>query len=180
MVTSFKSIRLPHYLQNMLVHRDCLFHETIRTNNFSKYKAFSVKFAKKLKRYNLRLEKMVVESRIRQSFYKYINKKINGPSHVGCLKREGVVATTAQDKANLLANTFAKVYQNDDGITPSRFSSAVDPMTDLPWFESNQLYDLLMKCPNLPLLHLTSSRSSFSKKLLVSYVDLSRTFSTNQ
>lgn len=47
----------------------------------------------------------------------------------------------------MLANTFVKVFQHDDGKTPSTTSPDFDPMPDFPWFDTKTIYDLLMKWP---------------------------------
>lgn len=147
LVTSYKSTRLPKYLQNMLAHRECLFHEARRSNDWSSYRAYTEKFSKCLKKYNAHLEKKVIESRNKQRFYKYLTSKIHCSDHVACLKQEGVIATTAQDKANMLANSFVRVFQKDDGKALPPFSPKIEAMVDFPWFEGKKLYDLLIRWP---------------------------------
>lgn len=47
--------------------------------------------------------KKVTEIRNNQKFYKYLNSTIRGSDHVACPWQEEVIATTAQEKANMLA-----------------------------------------------------------------------------
>lgn len=101
-------------------------------------KKFSEKFFKKLRKYNAHLEKKVVESRNKQCFYRYINSRTREPSYVGSLKHEKGIAIKSQDKANLQANTFVKVFQHDDGKAPSTTSPDFDPMPDSHWFDTKQ------------------------------------------
>ena len=149
LVSSMKSLHLPQYLQNMLMQRECLFHEAKRTDNWAAYKAYTEVFARKLKKYNNYLERTIIESGNARRFYKYLNSKIQDRENVACLMDgEGCLVTAPIDKANLLARHFEKSFQEDDGNTPSSFDIECDSMKDLPWFYPRQLNDLIKKWPS--------------------------------
>nr|CDJ90481.1 RNA-directed DNA polymerase (reverse transcriptase) domain containing protein [Haemonchus contortus] len=78
---------------------------------------------------------------------RYSSRRIKDFKQIGCLRRGEVVAFSPVDKANLLADHFESVFQEDDGNVPEWFSPSVEPMKQVPWFIASELYELIMKWP---------------------------------
>ncbi|XGW32189.1 hypothetical protein V3C99_010399 [Haemonchus contortus] len=78
---------------------------------------------------------------------RYLSRRIKDFKQIGCLRRGEVVAFSPVDKANLLADHFESVFQEDDGNVPDWFSPSVEPMKEVPWFIASELYELIMKWP---------------------------------
>lgn len=110
---------------------------------------YNEKFSAHLKKYNNYLEKKAVESNNIRRFYTFINSKIREKSSVSSLVEGGIIATSAMEKADVLANQFEKIFQKDDGRTPEHFDPhPLESMKDIPWFGANQLYELINKWSN--------------------------------
>ncbi|KAK6043064.1 hypothetical protein COOONC_19430, partial [Cooperia oncophora] len=106
--------------------------------------AFTKKFFTHLKKYNIYLEKKIIESGNVRCFYRYLSKRIQDIQRIGCLRKGNIIATSPMDKANLLAEHFESVFQEDDGRLPDFVFPNVEPMQDFPWFSASALYELIM------------------------------------
>ncbi|KAK6036923.1 hypothetical protein COOONC_25572 [Cooperia oncophora] len=135
----------------MMEHRECLFLEARRSGDWSRYKEFTRTFLVHIKRYNSNIEKRIVKFQNSNSFYRYLNAKIQDRRCVGCLKCGNLAAFTELDKANMLAEHFGKTFIKDNDIVTSLPNSAVQPvhsMGDVPWFLAEELYEQILKWPN--------------------------------
>nr|CDJ81910.1 RNA-directed DNA polymerase from mobile element [Haemonchus contortus] len=96
---------------------------------------------------SLRLENIGLRQEL-DSVRKYLSRRIKDFKQIGCLRREEVVAFSPVDKANMLADHFESVFQEDDGKVPDWFSPSVEPMKEFPWFIASELYELIMEWPS--------------------------------
>ncbi|KAK6048610.1 hypothetical protein COOONC_13885, partial [Cooperia oncophora] len=92
-----------------------------------------------------------LEARFINDFYKYLNTKIRDRRCFGCLRAGSSFAYTEHDKANMLAEQFAKTFTKDDDTVSSLPNSGVESscsMGDVPWFLAEELYEQILKWPN--------------------------------
>ncbi|XGW23236.1 hypothetical protein V3C99_005461 [Haemonchus contortus] len=146
-VTSFKSTPLPRYLRNMSEYRDCLFQETRRAGNWSRYNEFTGVFLTRLSKYLNNIEKKVVESG-NLNFYRYLNRKLHDKGCIGPLKCGDLMACSPNDKANMFADQFSKSFSSEDVNVPHFSPTSDSTMNQLPWFYADQLYKRIMSWPN--------------------------------
>ncbi|XGW34664.1 hypothetical protein V3C99_018559 [Haemonchus contortus] len=106
----------PSYLQNMTHHRSCLFYAAKASQDirdWNRFHSYSRKFDYLLKKYNDHREK-VLNGKNKKGFYKPLNRKLGSVNKIPCLKYDGNVAVSDEDKVNLLADKFFQVFSNSD------------------------------------------------------------------
>lgn len=146
-VSSDSVAHLPAYLSSMVNHRECLFHEAKRTDNWETFDKYNAEFDNKLRKFNNYLEAKAVESVNPRKFYKFLNSRLQDRKGIGCLRGENMDANTDHTKAELLAKEFAKVFLKDDGILPAESRCEHTVMESFPWFDGLTLLRLLKGWP---------------------------------
>ncbi|KAK6032312.1 hypothetical protein OSTOST_01511, partial [Ostertagia ostertagi] len=97
-----------------------------RSGDWTEYKAFSAKFSEKLIKYN----RNFVANHCLQD-----------------LKLDGRLLVNDLEKANALALEFDKVFQKDNNSFPPFSPHIANHMLTFPYFDANDIYELLRKCP---------------------------------
>lgn len=107
------------------------------------------KFEKKLAKYNRHIEKKLIESRNKGGFYNYLNVKLKNKPKIGPLLSDtDVFCRTDSEIAELLANSFEKVYSCKDDSTSSHTAQALVPvMTDSAWFFAEEIRSIIISWP---------------------------------
>lgn len=128
---------LPSYLVKMVHYRHLLWRSARQQNNLDKweeYRKYSDDLAKKLKKFNKSVEKKVLASDDRNVLYKYISEKMSTSRGLTCLKEpNGALLVDDLAKAELLADSFSKVFTVDDGCSPIYHSNVMYPQ-EVPSF----------------------------------------------
>jgi hypothetical protein len=84
---------------------------------YDKYKRASKACSCAVKEYKISIENKLVENGKLGSFYKYVNKKLNGSNGTAPLRDENSHLHTANDiKAELLNKYFSSVFTTDNGV----------------------------------------------------------------
>jgi len=87
-----------------------------------KYKHAAKRCSEAIKNLTVEKENKLCEDASLGSFYKYINKKLNGSNGIASLKdKNGMVTTDNHSKAELLNEYFSSVFTCDNGIIEERW-----------------------------------------------------------
>ena len=87
---------------------------------FDKYKRASKACSSAIKLYQTSIEEKLIENGNLGSFYKYVNKKLNGSNGIAPLRdTNGNLHTDNAEKADLLNKYFSSVFTTDNGIIKS-------------------------------------------------------------
>ncbi|KAK6028362.1 hypothetical protein OSTOST_05592, partial [Ostertagia ostertagi] len=126
--------------------------ESKEQDDMNNYLILRNRFLKKLMRYNLRVEKKVINSCNKTAFYKMLSTKLKNRGDICTLKdAEGNLAFSDQSKAELLAKHFASVYA---GSCPDHSHSVFPSLARFPlmnqcvWFQEEEILDCIKKWPS--------------------------------
>ncbi|EYC26747.1 hypothetical protein Y032_0010g946 [Ancylostoma ceylanicum] len=148
-------LSLPKYLQRMLNHRTLLWKNAVLkqdANSWDKFKEANLRTEKAMNRYNVYLEKKLIESEDKTKFYRYVKFRRGNRSSIPCLKNESG-EDVIQDgyKAEILAKVFQKSFNKQcrEDFVYSEISPSANPvMGPTLWFHRNEIMELLERWPN--------------------------------
>ncbi|EYC25537.1 hypothetical protein Y032_0011g1263 [Ancylostoma ceylanicum] len=101
---------LPPHLQNVLRHKEYLTNYAKQSGDWSSYRTFSALFNNELDKFNRNMEKRIMNSKQKNTFFQYLKGKLTERQHLSGLKVEERQFPTDFEKANALADIFAKVF----------------------------------------------------------------------
>ena len=142
---------LPDHLQNLSAYREALWQraQSIDTPSlWDEYSVCTAKFVKALNKYNRFVENKMLSKATSQEVYKLVNKKLGKCKDMSCLiDLNGKTYVSDLEKANLLAESFVKVFSSDNGKLPSFDFPVTVPDTPL-YFNRMDIESILRKWPN--------------------------------
>ncbi|EYB91618.1 hypothetical protein Y032_0204g1899 [Ancylostoma ceylanicum] len=148
---------LPGYLVNLDIKRSSAWKKASITGNLQDwdyYKNINKVFEHKLWKFNKSIERKVIESRNKSTFYSFLSSRLKRKSGLGTLIDEmGQVLTSDRDKAEAFAKVFHEqcsgtAATNLDTVVPSSCLGNFPVMADSLWFHATEIYTLLSKWPS--------------------------------
>lgn len=131
----------------MSKHRVFLCNYAKLGGDWSSYKIFSARFNRELDKYNKKLEKRTTSSKRRSALFRYLRGKLSGRQHLSGLSVKGQYFPNDFDKANPIADEFAKVFCKDGGGRPPISFSVQNKTTEYPYFEAATIYEQISRWP---------------------------------
>lgn len=126
---------VPDHLRRLNSYRFYCWNKACVTNrqeDWALYETLSIKHAKALRRYNMYIERKVMQSKDRRAFYRFISTRSGSDNVIPTLvNSNGELISSDKEKADLLGEVFQKVYNKSQ---VSLDCSETDYDEDLPRF----------------------------------------------
>jgi len=101
----------------------------------AKYKRAAKRCSKAIKDLTIQKENGLCDTANLGSFYKYVNKKLNGSNGIAPFKdHRGMLTSDEYDKAEILNNYFSSVFTHDNGIIEKKWQIPAEATTMNPVF----------------------------------------------
>ncbi|KAK6009346.1 hypothetical protein OSTOST_25748, partial [Ostertagia ostertagi] len=112
--------------------------------NWDRYKVFDKKLTKCMVKYNTYLER-----KDPTKLFTYITKRLKDTKKIPALRvDEAKIIILDHDKAEVLAESFQKVFTEDSDTVLDEFPSGTSSMEPSLWFHRDEIYRLLSKWPS--------------------------------
>ncbi|KAK6030367.1 hypothetical protein OSTOST_03505, partial [Ostertagia ostertagi] len=139
--------RLPPHLRSLHDRKYIAWQLAVASGSvedWTSYRRIDAIFARRLRKYNDFIERKVIRSADKGSFYRLMNSRLHSRLRIPVLKSvDGVTARTDEQKAELLAYSFAKAFAPSDTSTAQPCSSSFPAMGDSVWFHADDIHQLL-------------------------------------
>ncbi|EYB81617.1 hypothetical protein Y032_0378g294 [Ancylostoma ceylanicum] len=144
-------MKLPSHLKALATRRAAAWDQASRTGSPTSWNTFrklNRKFECRLKKYNSFIEKKVIESGSKASFYKFLKSKLNAKAKLGPIRKEdNTIVTTDLEKAEVFAKVLEKFYTSCDETGSVSSDSKYPMMEDSIWFHAEEVHTLLAHWP---------------------------------
>ncbi|GMT09751.1 hypothetical protein PFISCL1PPCAC_1048, partial [Pristionchus fissidentatus] len=114
--------KVPPHIDRLISKRFVAWQQSISGNDpafTSEFERLNRQFRKELTRYHKTIERRVIDSEDSNKFFRFMKKCTSKSKGVeGLKKSDGTLVMDDHGKANLLAETFASVFTNDNGQVP--------------------------------------------------------------